>query len=143
MTNKTDSRRTIKDILDASLLPERAYKSYSHVKKSNKASRRITIKDIIDAGLLPARARIIATYKRRNFVAHVMPNGKIEFDERVFSSLSGAGVAVKENVLNEDRFWPISAQVSGWDFWHYMDDHGITHPLSFFRNTYRSSRGCQ
>ncbi|WP_242907573.1 hypothetical protein [Actinomadura terrae] len=75
---------------------------------ASKPARRVirgTVQDLLSAGLLQAHAKLVSTSSAWPAEATVLPDGRIEYDERSFNSPSGAADYVT------------SGSVNGWSFW--------------------------
>ncbi|MES9603216.1 hypothetical protein [Actinomadura sp. NPDC000929] len=71
-----------------------------------------TVRDLLTAGLLEAQAKIVSTRRAHPAEATVLPDGRIEYDGRLFHSPSGAADYVTKR------------SESGWTFWAVETDTG-------------------
>ncbi|MGW2306491.1 restriction system modified-DNA reader domain-containing protein [Actinomadura luteofluorescens] len=81
---------------------------------SNKRLRRKihgTVRDLLAAGLLEAQAKIVSTSPARPAEATVLPDGRIEYDGRLFASPSGAADYVTKGSENGWTFWAVDTDI--------------------------------
>ena len=69
--------------------------------------------------------RLRGTYKARDWLAWVLPSGRIKLKHTgdIYDSPSGAAGAIKRRATN------------GWTFWHYLNDAHDWVPLAALRKT--------
>ena len=101
---KERSRQEIDDIF-------KGYKLFD--KKKKKRHHRHKHKFNLLRGRFPGGKAIYASYKGKEYKAHVYSNGRIKVDGEIFDSPSLAGLAItKKSTMN------------GWRFWKYKNKNG-------------------
>ena len=100
--------------------------SNTRVQPTGKKYYGVKVQQLLDAGYLTPGTKLQSTSSIWTATATVQANGSIEYNGKIYDSLSAAGGAVK----NSD-----STGVAGWSFWAVEEPNGIV-PLATIRQRY-------
>ncbi len=92
----------------------------SQKRQVSDAERAIKVIDLIRAGRLRSGTRLYARYRGEQYVAELLPDGRIRYRDQVLKSPSAAGEAVKIEV-HGTGISPTRKATDGLDFWSAED----------------------
>jgi hypothetical protein len=99
----------------------------------------VTVGDLIQAGLIKAPLPIERDYKTVHLTGLVRLDGRIEFDGKVYDSLSAAAGMARKSVSCAPAGRPLPP-TNGWTFWQYSDDNGGLREIGQLRAAYSAQR---
>lgn len=98
------------------------------------------VPDLIREGLIDPPLTVSTPYKGKVLVATIESDGTVQFNGKVYPTLSAAAGAARSTVIGhptyrgQQRPYP---QTNGWTFWMYFDyDTGRLEPIDRLRRQY-------
>jgi hypothetical protein len=99
----------------------------------------VVVRDLIDAGLLRPPLDLVRTYLGREVRARVEVTGQVAVNGKLYSSLSRAASAAREEVKGGLTTESKRLHTNGWTFWQYRDGDGALRELDILRRRYHDN----